>query len=100
MVQLNVSVTLEKDSDPTIDDELVKTLMDEIQREMDEDIMRKVYIEQGWTEVKFRYTNNKQAVDILDWCAETLPKNQWQRLGGSFVFKDPKDAEWFLLRWL
>lgn len=100
MVQLNVSVTLEKDSDPTIDDELVKTLMDEIQREIDEDIMRKVYIENGWTEVKFDYTSNKQAVDIIDWCTETLPENQWQRLGGSFVFKDPKDAEWFLLRWL
>ena len=100
MVQFNVSVTLEKDNDPSFDDELVKTLMNEIQREMDEDIMRKLYIELGWTEIKFHYTNNKQAVDIIDWCIETLPKKQWQRLSGSFVFKDPKDAEWFLLRWL
>ena len=100
MVQLNVSVTLEKDNDSSFDDELVKTLMDEIQREMDEDIMRKVMLQNGWTEVKFHYTNNKQAVDIKNWCSETFTKNQWQRLGGSFVFKDPKDAEWFLLRWL
>ena len=100
MVQFNVSVTLEKDSDPSIDDELVKTLMDQIQKEMDEDIMRKVYIEQGWTEIVFKYKNPKHAVDIMDWCWVTFTQNQWKRLGGSFVFKNKKDAEWFLLRWL
>lgn len=100
MVQLNASVTLEKDNDPSMDDELVKILMEEIRKEIDEDIMRRLYLENGWTEVVFTYKNSKQAVDIIDWCVETLTENQWKRLSGSFVFRDKKDAEWFLLRWL
>ena len=100
MVQLNVSVTLEKDTAPDMEDELVKTLMAEIQREMDDEIMRRMYLENGWTEIKFQYKNNKHAVDIIDWCVETFTKNQWHRLNGYFVFKNKKDAEWFLLRWL
>ena len=99
MVQLNASVTLEKDNDPSIDDELVKTLMDQIQKELDEDIMRRILIEEGWIDVPFTYLSNKQAVDIIDWCVDTLTKDSWKRLSRSFVFKDPKDAEWFILRW-
>jgi hypothetical protein len=99
MVQLNVSVTLEKDNDPSMDDELVKTLMDQIQKEMDEDIMRKLYIGNGWIPVKFHFKDNFQAVDINNWLAETC-QSKYHRLGSDYLFEDKKDAEWFLLRWL
>lgn len=99
MVQLNASVTLEKDNDPSMDNELVKILMEEIQKEIDEDIMRKVLVEEGWIDIPFTYLSNKQAVDIIDWCTDTFTENQWKRLTGSFVFQNKKDAEWFILRW-
>jgi type I site-specific restriction-modification system R (restriction) subunit len=100
MVQPNISVTLEKDDNPGLEDELVKVLMEEIRKEMDEEVMRRMYLSDGWTEIKFEYKNNQHAVDIIDWCVETFTKNQWHRLNGCFVFKNKKDAEWFLLRWL
>ena len=100
MVQLKASVTLEKDNDPSMDDELVKILMEEMRKEIDEDIMRRFLIEEGWIDVPFTYLSNKQAVDIIDWCVDTLTKNSWKRLSGSFVFKDSKEAEWFILKWL
>ena len=100
MVQSNISVTLEKDPDPSMEDDLVKTLMEEIQREMEDEIMRNIYTDNGWTPINFKYKNPKHAVDIIDWCVETFTMNEWKRLNGYFVFKNKKDAEWFILRWL
>ena len=100
MVQSKISVTLEKDDNPGLDADLVKEVMEKIQREIDDEIMRKLYIENGWTQIKFRYNNPKHAVDIMDWCVETFTLNEWKRLNGYFVFRNKKDAEWFLLRWL
>ena len=100
MVQSNISVTLIKDDNPGLEADLVKTLMEEIQREMDDEIIRKLYIENGWTQIKVEYKNNQHAVEIIDWCFDTLGKNDWKRLNGYFVFRNEKDAEWFILRWL
>ena len=100
MVQPNISVTLEKDDSPGLEDELVKVLMEEIRKEMDDEIMRKYLVDSGWTEVKMNYTSRQQAVDMIDWCMDTLAKDQWRRLNGCFVFRTKKEAEWFVLRWL
>ena len=100
MVQLKASVTIEKDSDPSMDDEWVKVLMNEIQKEMDAEILRKSLVESGWVQLEFHYKNREQAVDIQDWCEKNIKEFQWMRCGSYYVFRKKQYLEWFMLRWL
>ena len=89
MVQSNVS----------LEDEIMETLSKNIQQEMDQSVMLEILVECGWTKVPYHFTSSHHAVDVMMWLDDTLRDN-WQRLSGSFIFKDKKDAEWFMLRWL
>ena len=71
----------------------------EMQKSIDEGVLLSVLVEGGWTKIEFHFTDNKQAVDIVNWCVENFKKNQWHRLQQYFVFRKKKDAEWFILRW-
>jgi hypothetical protein len=81
-------------------DEIIKEKLEEMEKSIDNDVMRSCLVEGGWTEIKFHYHSGKHAVDVLEWCGETFKENQWSRLNGYFVFRKKKDAEWFMLRWL
>ena len=87
-------------SDVSLMEEIIKEKLEELQRDIDADIMRVCLVDGGWTEVLFRYNNNKHAVDVLEWIGNNVKENQWSRLNGYFVFRNKKDAEWFMLRWL
>lgn len=89
MVQSNISLK----------DELTETLSNEISKEIDEGIMLSLLVECGWTKVPYRFTSSDHAVDVMMWLDDT-PRKNWLRLSGSFIFKNKKDAEWFILRWL
>jgi hypothetical protein len=82
-----------------IEDEIAETLIKEIQQEIDEGVMLSLLVECGWTKVPYYFTNSDHAVDVMMWLDDT-PRKNWKRLNGSFVFKNKKDAEWFILRWL
>ena len=87
-------------SEISLSDEYADILAEEIKQEIDAEVLGQILIENGWTEVRMRYVSREQAVDIIDWCIDTLAENQWKRLSGSFIFRNKKDAEWFMLRWL
>jgi hypothetical protein len=91
MVQSNIPLTI---------DQVIKEKVDEMQKGIDNDVMRACLVESGWTQVEFYYTNNKHAIDVLNWIGDNVKENQWSRLNSYFVFRKKKDAEWFMLRWL
>ena len=54
----------------------------------------------GWTRVMLtKFTDNTYAIDITHWLAENI-KNPYERNGRDFLFENPKDASWFILRWI
>lgn len=81
-------------------EEIIEEKLDELTKAIDNDVMRVCLVDSGWTEVLFYYNNNKHAIDVLEWIGNNVKENQWSRLNGYFVFRNKKDAEWFMLRWL
>jgi hypothetical protein len=83
-----------------LNEEMIDTIAKEMQREIDESIMLDILVnESGWVGVSYTFNNNYHAVDVKNWIEENC-KSSSMRLNGSFVFEDPKDAEWFILKWL
>ena len=81
-------------------DTILKEKLDEMQNSIDNDVMRALLVEGGWTQVEFRYKDRDHVVDVQSWCATTFKENSWTRLNEYYVFRKKKDAEWFMLRWL
>lgn len=82
-----------------IQNEIMDTIADSLSKEIDQSIIMQVLVEGGWTVIPFHFTNGQHAIDVLNWCSDNMTENQWQRLNGSFVFRNKKQAEWFILRW-
>ena len=79
-----------------IDVDLVKTLTDEIQKEIDFEILADMLLEEGsWTEIKF--TPSGRYFEIDAWCKENTAGVQGY--GSRWLFKDEKDITMFILRW-
>lgn len=82
---------------------LEETIVDNLGKDMAEaidfDVLAGLLIDTGWTKVELEwYTNNENAIDISDWTDENCSKFiKFQR---TYLFKDPKDATMFTLKWL
>ena len=87
-------------SDTSLMDEILNEKIEEMTRSLDNDILRTLLVDGGWTEIEFHYTGRDHAVDVLTWISDHVKENQWKRLNSYFVFRKKKDAEWFILRWL
>ena len=83
----------------SFEDELFDEIGKQIAKEIDEGILSNILVESGWIPVKFHFKDNFQAVDINEWLNETC-EDDWARYGSDYLFKDKKDAEWFILRWI
>ena len=82
-------------------DEILEELGEKMHSAMDFEILTDILVNAcGWHRVELdRFRDNRQAVDIANWCHDTL-KNKWKRSGCHFVFEDQGDAVNFTLRWL
>ena len=78
-----------------IDDHLVKTLTEEIQKEIDFSILSDLLSDIGWTEIKF--TPSGRYFEIDKWCEENTVGVRGY--GSRWLFKDEKDITMFILRW-
>lgn len=87
-------------SDVSLIDKIVNEKLDELTKAIDNDVLRVCLIEGGWTQVEFYYSSSKHAVDVREWLENNVGEKQWSRLNSYFVFRNKKDAEWFVLRWL
>jgi hypothetical protein len=82
-------------------DEILDELAEKMHSSIDFEILTDILVKScGWHRVELdRFQDNCQAVDIANWCHDTL-KNKWKRSGCHFVFEDQGDAVNFTLRWL
>lgn len=96
-ITANWAISYSKDDiDTFIDDSLVGTLTDEIQKEIDFEILADMLLEEGsWTEIKF--TPSGRYFEIDAWCKENTAGVQGY--GSRWLFKDEKDITMFILRW-
>ena len=82
-----------------LEDTMAEVLANEIQKEIDQSIMLDMLVSTGWTKVEFSAKDKDHATDIILWLGSHCKKNTWSRLGTCYVFKNKKDAEWFVLKW-
>ena len=76
----------------TLEEQITQQLAREMAEQMDFDIIADML---GWTRVKLSvYDHN-----VLNW-VEKHCHDEYRRHKDSFIFKDPKDASHFILRWL
>jgi len=82
-------------------DEILDELAEKMHSAIDFEILTDILVRScGWHRIELdRFQDNHQAVDIANWCHDTL-KNKWKRSGCHFVFEDQGDAVNFTLRWL
>jgi hypothetical protein len=82
-------------------DQILEELGEQMHSAMDFEILTDILVNTcGWHRVELdSFRNNRQAVDIANWCHDTL-KNKWKRSGCHFVFENQGDAVNFTLRWL
>jgi hypothetical protein len=101
---MNTSNTVEED----MLDRMAEDMAREIDKELLDDLMTTVLVDDGWTRTKVdpAFTD----VGMLsgryeEWytkTAEWIHKNaqgDYKLLKGQWLFKDPKDATMFILRW-
>jgi hypothetical protein len=85
----------------SMQDEILEELGEKMHSAMDFEILTDILVNAcGWHRVELdSFRDNRQAVDIANWCHDTL-KNKWKRSGCHFVFEDQGDAVNFTLKWL
>ena len=101
---MNTSNTVEED----MLDRMAEDMAREIDKELLDDLMTTILVDDGWTRTKVdpAFTD----VGLLsgryeEWytkTAEWIHKNargDYKLLKGQWLFKDPKDATMFILRW-
>jgi hypothetical protein len=90
-------------------DQMAKDMAREIDKELLEDLMTTILVDDGWTPSKV----NPAFTDVgmlsgryEDWYAQTAEwvhlnaQGDYKLLKGQWLFKDPRDATMFILKWL
>lgn len=72
----------------------------ELAADVDFEVLSHYFIEAGWTRVTIdRFTDNYHAIDIRAWINENIEQDNCVSRGSKFLFKDPRQATLFILRW-
>jgi hypothetical protein len=79
----------------TIIDEAAKRMAEDI----DFDVLTSCFVESGWTKIVLKPMSWEDGLEIDGWVEKNV-KGDFQTRGLVWVFKDPKEANWFKLRWL
>lgn len=100
---LKANWTIEPAEDFIIDATVHENIAKELAAAIDEEIIKTIEIEhlvnvEGWTKVELpRFVSMMHAVDINEWVDDNCGLHT--RLGSTYVFKEAKDATWFILKW-
>lgn len=84
---------------------LAEKMAKEIDKELLDDMMIAVLKDEGWVETKINPAFGKSIVPHVDWYIETAEwvhinaQDDYKLLRGQWLFKDPRDATMFILRW-
>ena len=67
--------------------------------DIDFEVLTSLFIESGWVKVVLKPLTWEQGYEIDSWVEQNI-KDKFETRGLVWVFKDPKEANWFSLRWL
>lgn len=67
--------------------------------DIDFEVLTSLFVECGWTRIVLKPMSWEQGYEIDSWVEKNI-KGQFQTRGLVWVIKDPKEANWFKLRWL
>ena len=95
----------------TLENQMLERASSEIARAIDkellDDLMIDVLTKEGWTVTAMNPMFEPPLTQLSngEWYSETAEwihlnsRSDYKLLNGQWVFKDPKDAMWFTLRW-
>ncbi len=92
-----------------IEQEIAQSLAEQISKQIDKEIMdgfmTDILVEEGWIKTKINPAFAGSIAPEIDWYVQTAEwihinaKGDYKLLKGQWLFKDPKDATMFILRW-
>jgi hypothetical protein len=93
-----------------LEEEFASILVEEIAQEIDKEIVETFMIDvltsEGWTQTKINPAfGNNTAMYRSTWYTDTAEwihlniRGEYKLLKGQWLFKEPKDATMFILRW-
>jgi len=78
-----------------------KEMLTAMDRQLYLDLMFTIHMDEGWQHVQIsKSVDNSHAVDITQWLANNINKDDYQRDRRDFIFKRREDAVLFTLRWI
>lgn len=83
------------DSKTDLENEILRIIQEEIDREVKQEIAVAYFVDQGWTKVSI---SNEDLDEIGPWMQENINGN-WRGFTTQWVFEDPKEALLFKMRW-
>lgn len=90
-----------------IENKMAKEIAREIDKEILDTIMIDVLVDEGWVQTNINPAFDKNNIGMYrsTWYAETAEwvhlnaTGEYKMLRGQWLFKDPRDATMFILRW-
>ena len=83
----------------TEQDQIITRIAKQMADDIDKEVLWGAFEKSGWTRVSAPHLKSREDyVDMADWL-ESNCKSSYDRRGGEVIFKDAKDAFWFILKW-
>jgi hypothetical protein len=83
----------------SIQDKVIEEAADQLAKEIDFEVLSSAMIESGWIKVVLKPMSWEDGLEIDGWVDKNI-KDKFMTMGLVWVFKNPKEANWFKLRWL
>lgn len=82
-----------------LQEELLEQSAKRLAEDIDAEVLRQVYKSSGWHEVVIHWIMTHEVSSEVDkWVEEHVKGKYWNR-GLVWLFKEQRDANWFVLRW-
>ena len=81
-----------------IADEYIKASAKKLSDDIDFEVLSSLMIESGWSKVVLRPMTGETSDEVDQWIEDNC-KGPHMTRGLVWVFKDPKEAMWFRMRW-
>jgi hypothetical protein len=80
-----------------LEDEFLIKAAQDLSDDIDFELMTKILCQSGWIKVTLNPMIMEQSQEVDEWISKC--NGTVRTRGLVFVFEEPKDAEWFILRW-
>lgn len=82
-----------------LQDEIMERSAKRLAEDIDAEVLRQVFRDSGWHEVVIPWImTHEVSAEVDKWVDENVKGAYWNR-GLVWLFKEQRDANWFVLRW-